>query len=273
MSDEAQLNAAEPEILEPEVQVEEGEVKSESAPDSQSEDESNQKNGVQKRMNELTAKRYEAEAQAKAERERAEQLEKQLEQAKAQPLAQTPEPTPTQVIQPPSPDLFYEDEALYNQKYAEYTAQVTTQAIQAQTESQREAERQRLAQERVRQAQADTQKRIIDNAAELGIDVETVHQSAQTLANRGCTADLIDALTQHEKSAALIDHLAKNPAVFEDVKSESSMLGIIRKLDSLQEDALKRNISKAPEPVETLNGKSAREPDVFEQKYPGAQIL
>ena len=273
MSDETQLNAAEPEILVPDVPVAEGEAKSEPAPDSQSEDESNQKNGVQKRMNELTAKRYEAEAIAKAEKERAEELERQLEQAKAQPLAASPEPTQTQAIQPPSPDLFYEDEALYNQKYAEYTAQITQQAIQTQTESQREAERQRLAQERVQQAQANTQKRIIDNAAELGIDVETVHQSAQALANRGCTADMIDALTQHEKSAALIDYLAKNPATFEEVKAESSMLGIIRKLDSLQEDALKRNISSAPEPVETLTGKSAKEPGVFEQKYPGAQIL
>ena len=41
----------------------------------------------------------------------------------------------------------------------------------------------------------------------------------------------------------------------------------------LESEALKRNLSDAPEPTEVLTGRSAKEPDEFQTEFPGAQII
>jgi len=95
-------------------------------------------------------------------------------------------------------------------------------------------------------------------------------KSAAILQQRGASPDLGVILGKHENSAPLLDHLAKNPADFDQVNQLRDPISIVRALDSLQTKALQRNISSAPEPVTGLTGLPAREGTEFEKRCAGA---
>ena len=76
----------------------------------------------------------------------------------------------------------------------------------------------------------------------------------------------------HEAGAPLLDHLAKNPGDFDQINNLRDPISIIRALDGLQSQALERNISTAPAPIDTLTGLPAREGDTFSKRLPNAVI-
>ena len=83
---------------------------------------------------------------------------------------------------------------------------------------------------------------------------------------------LTHGVLEHENSAALIVHLTQNPSDFDDINGLQG-LQLYRKLDELSPKAIQRKISSAPEPVKGLTGLSAKEPDEFSRRCPGAQFV
>ena len=241
------------------------EVEAESAPASESEHEETQKSGFDKRIDKVTTQKYEAFAERDAERQRADDAVKELEE-----LRKTAAPAPA--LAPPSEDLKFEDEAEYNKQATEYQRNLTLGLINEQREADRATEQARIANDLAAEDQKQARLSIMRSAEELKIPIEEVDKSAGVLIQRGLTPVAIDIITSHEKSAALIDYLAKNPSVFDDVNSLTDPISLTRKLDSLQETALRRNISDAAEPTEVLKGGGASTPDTFEQRHPGVVI-
>jgi len=222
---------------------------------------------VNKRIGKITAEKYAERAEKEAAIKKAAELEQRLreyEQSKASAVSD---------IKPPSPDLYYEDPEKYAREVAEFNAKLVQATLQRELSAQRDAESRKSAEQREIESTRAAIERVMKSAEEAGIPIEELDKSAGLLASRGISPVLNDLVAQHERSAALIDYLAKNPAEFEEVNSMSSPLAVLRKLDSLQSSALKRKISNAPEPSMSIKGGSAREPDEFEKRCPGAKFI
>lgn len=220
-------------------------------------------NGVQERFNKMTAEKYEL-------KDRNAALERQLEEMKqAQTVTAQPEP----IAQPeaaklPDTELQYDNPEEYTRQLAAYSQE---QAIKAIKGEQQAAENARQQQEQV-QAQRDLRVGFIAKAQEAGISEEQAFASISTLDSRGATPELAQALIQHDKAPSLLSHLAENPAVFDEINalSVTNPIGAAQKLLSIEAEAVTRNISSAPPPNTNLNGLSAREPDEFDKRCPGA---
>ena len=223
---------------------------------------------VNKRINQITAEKYQFKTEAQKAREEAEELRRKLaeiEAAKASPIPVD--------IAPPSPDLYYEDPSKYNMEMARYQAKLAETVVQQQSKAAQEAERLRQQEEYRIQSGRAAVANILKSAEEIGLDIDEVNRSAEVLASRGINPSLTDMVAGHEQSAALIDYLAKNPVDFQELNEMRDPLRIIRKLDSLQPEALKRKISNAPEPQTLLKGSGVNEPDELEKLCPGAKFI
>jgi hypothetical protein len=223
---------------------------------------------VNKRFNDITEQRYKEKARADAAEQRLKELEAQ-QQITPAPAGQTTTEPPVE-IQPPSPDLFYDDPDKYASDMAVYQEQVASKAFAKQQEAAQIAERQRLESEQTQQRDIQRQISVEESAKTHNIDIEELNKSAVILNQRGTNPSLGDMLLEHENSAPLIDYLAKNPGDFDQLNQLTNPLAIIRSLDSIQSKALQRNVSEAPEPVTGLNGLGVREGDEFDKKCAGA---
>lgn len=222
---------------------------------------------VNKRINDITAQRYEEKARADAAEARLAELEAK------QPIAPagTQETViPQADIEPPSPDLHYDDPAEYARQMNLYQESIATKSFAKQQESAQAAEEQRLENERNQQQDTQRQMSVEKSAETHGIDINEVHKSAVLLNQRGTNSALGQLLLEHENSAPLIDYLAKNPGDFDQLNQLTNPISIIRSLDNIQPKAIQRNISSAPDPVTGLKGSPAREGDDFDKRFPSA---
>ena len=220
------------------------------------------------RIDKVTSQKYEYKAQAEAAEQRAQELERQLA---AQATVETKAPTPVQVTLPDS-DLQYDDPEKFKADTEAYYRQVAAQEFNSREQAALEAEKLRAAEDNRRVAAENTQKSIVESAERSGLDFADVDKSAGILVSRGMDHSLTQGVLEHENSAALIVHLTQNPSDFDDINGLQG-LQLYRKLDELSPKAIQRKISSAPEPVKGLTGLSAKEPDEFSRRCPGAQFV
>lgn len=262
MTDEIEVESTEPvEQIENEVEQEVVATESESSPDSE-ENHEQKSNGVQKRINELTAQRYE-EKRAKEEAEkRASELEAKLaaqESAKA-----------TSALVPPSTDLQYEDPTKYNQEMAQYVSQLNQQTLQEQQRLRQEADNKALQEAQ----QAELQRSFIESAEKANIGVDDAFKSAEILMQRGVQGTALEnALLQHPQKAALMHHLAQNPHEYDELVRNNHPIKAWEGLKGIESKALKKKISNSPEPIPDIKSNSGKiEDDGFDGMFKNAQF-
>jgi hypothetical protein len=260
MNDEAQANSP----------VESSPTSPASEPSANAEEKPVNQEAVQKRINDITAQRYEEKARADNAEKQLANLQAQQAQTPAAPAGEVPAAQPPAAIERPNPELIYDDPDEFNRQSDAYNEHFVSQAITKQQETAQTAERQRLESEAQQTRQAATERAMIENATTHNIDINELHNAAAILNQRGIGTQLGELMLQHPNSAPLVDYLAKNPGDFDQVNQMTNPYSIMTALNDLSPKALQRNISSAPDPVTGLTGLPAREGDEFDKKCAGA---
>lgn len=221
--------------------------------------------GVQDRINKITAEKYEAKREAQ-------RLQEELEAFKQQQTQATP--VVESEIKPPAlPSDQFDEDAMkqYHEdmiKYTNHAAEVNARKV---FESQ-----QKQVQESKQQAQAkEVQSAYINNAIKDGVDLDKLAGVEQTLNNAGISPQLGQYIMNDPNGAKIASHLADNPALMYDVLSMDPVSAGIKIATEIKTEALSQTpkVSNAPEPIETIQGGGYVEKDEFETKYPGAEFI
>lgn len=211
-----------------------------------------QKNGVQKRISELTRKRKEAEAEAEYWRKRAEESNKRES-------VTTEEPEPPEL---PDPELKFSHPEKYQEAMKQYKADVKafSQQMWAYQSQQGQAQASKVQQE-VESAKVDAVwKAQVESAKEEFKDFDSVALNP----NLPVSEAMAEVIRESDIGAALLYELGKKPDVALNIANMSPVKAAreLGKLEARLQVAPKKE-SKAPAPVKTVSGKgeSAGLPD------------
>jgi hypothetical protein len=249
--------------VEPVIDGEKIEAVAESSPASE-ENHDKKRDGVQERINKLTAKRYE-------EQRRADALEaklKELEQQQAQPQA-----APISITAPKMPDNAYDEDAMakYHADMAAYSVQVAQDAAKQTFEQQQQAA--------VQQQQQASQQQVVSNyatnAARDGVDMDKLRAAEQML-NQGGISDSLGAYIMNDPNGGkIVEYLGDNPSVAYELLSLDPVTAGIKVAGEIKAQALSTTpkVSNAPEPTPTITGGGVVETDEFSKLYPGTEFI
>lgn len=243
------------------VSTEEPEVKAESSPDS-GENHEQKTDGVQKRINELTAKRYEAERRAEA----SEQKLKDFEAAKPAPIADTTDA-------PALPDDLYDDEAMrkYHTETSAYNRKMAESAGKSAYEHQQAAAT-KTAQESKQQEAVSS---YVSNAQRDGVDLEVLRAAEQALTEAGIDPSLGQHIIDDPNGGKIVEYLYNNPAEMHELLSLSPMKASIKIANDIKAKALSTTpkVSNAPAELPNIKGGGTLEKDDFERQFPGTEFI
>jgi hypothetical protein len=253
----------EPELEEVgEGKAEEAVETADSSPDS--EDNHEKITGVQKRINELTAKRYE-------EQRRADALEAKLKEIEAS-KAQAPT-APTTIEAPVMPDDVYDTEAMakYHKDMIAYSTQVAQQAASSTFEQQQQAQQKQAQEAAVQQAVSN----YAANAVKDGVDLEKARAAENFLAQAGMKQELGNYLLNDPNGAKVVEYLGDNPSEAYELLALDPVTAGIKIATEIKPKALSTTprVSRAPEPVPEIKGGGVSDKDDFEQMFPGTEFI
>ena len=222
-------------------------------------------NGVQKRINDITAQRYQ-------EQRRADALQQELEQLKAQSTV-APVAKQEDIKAPALPDDLYDDEAMrkYHAEMQKYSIEAAKQTALSQFESQ-----QRQGAEKAQQAkQAEVLNQYTTNALRDGIDLDKLRVAEQTLNNAGLSAELGNHIMNDPNGAKIASYLADNPSEMYEILQQDVVSAGIRIATQIKPKVLSQTpkVSNAPDPIPEVSGGGFVEKDDFDKTYPGYEII
>lgn len=272
MSD--QLDAKSEEVIEPSlvpakevepVILDDPDTKSTADPSTASEDNHEQKHsGVQKRINDLTAKRYE-------EQRRADALEIKLanmEKAQAQPIQQV-----ATVEAPTMPDDLYDRDAMakYHQDMTAYSVKVGQDASKTTFEQQQRA----VIEQQQKTAQEQSVSAYASNAVRDGVDMDKLRAGEQLLLSAGINPSLGDYIMSDPNGGKIVEYLHDNPADAHELLSLDPVSAGIKIANEIKPRALSTTpkVSNAPEPIPEITGGGVVEKDEFDKLYPGTEFI
>jgi hypothetical protein len=261
---EQQLQSDEAKVEE--VQTTEASQNSESAPETQAEDNSN----VQRRINKITAEKY-------ALQRENEELKKGLKPSQDSAQAPVAPEVDSSTIAPPAPpsDMFDEDAVKkYNAEVVEYSAKVAREAAENSAKSVYEKQ-----QEQARQAahQESTQKMVqsyAEKGLQAGLTQEQMYQNEQVLNGSGISADLGLFIMNDDAGAQIADYLASNPEELHVINAMTPTQAAVKIANEIKPKATgPSNVTSAPDPVAGISGgQGARETDDFTKACPNASF-
>lgn len=247
-------------------EINQPEIIAESSP--ASEDNHEQKsNGVQGRINDLTAKRYK-------EERRANEAEQELAALKAQYANQTPTVQPAQDNNAPVlPEDIYDEEAM--RKYHVDSQAYNTTTAQNAAKNQFETQQQASAQQALNVKHQTNVDTYAANAARDGVNLEKLAVAEQTLKQNGLGNELGSYLLSDPNGAKIVEYLSDNPAEMHEVLKLDPVSAGIRIATEIKAKALSQTpkVSGAPDPIPDVSGGGYVEVDEFSKKYPGAVII
>ncbi len=220
-------------------------------------------NGVQKRINEITAQRY------AAERER-DELRKQLEEAnKSKPQT----PTTSDLVTPSLPDDLYDEDAMrkYHQDMVKYNQEIAQQAGKTAFETQQ----QQIKQQQAQQQEQELIGSYARNAISDGVDVEKLKVAETSLAQAGISPELGRYLMSDRNGGKIVEYLHDNQELMHEVLSMDPVSAGIKIATEIKPAALSTTpkVSAAPDPVPSFTGGGAEPRDDFESKNPGTEFI
>ncbi len=243
------------------VSTEEPEVVAESSPDS-GENHEPKTDGVQKRINELTAKRYEAERRAEA----SEKKLQELEAAKPAPVVDTTDA-------PALPDDLYDDEAMrkYHTDTAAHSRKVAEAAGKSAYEHQQAAATKTAQESKQQQAVSS----YVSNAQRDGVDLDVLKAAEQALTNAGIDPSLGQHIIDDPNGGKIVEYLYNNPAEMHELLSLSPMNASIKIANTIKAKALSTTpkVSNAPAELPNISGGGTLEKDDFERRFPGTEFI
>ena len=241
-------------------------VSAESSPASEETHES-KSNGVQGRINDLTAKRYK-------EERRANEAEQELAKLKAQYVNNAPTSEPAQNTNVPVlPDDIFDEDAM--RKYHVDSQSYYTQTAQGAAKSQYEQQQQESAQK----AQSAKHQVSVDsyasNATRDGVNLDKLLIAEQTLKQNGLSNELGSFLLNDVNGAKVVEYLSDNPAEMHEILSLDPVSAGIRIANEIKPKALSQTpkVSGAPDPIPEVKGGGYVAVDDFDKRYPGAVII
>ena len=268
MSDENNEGMTIPEVISDQPiteEVNQPEIIAESSPASE-ENHEQKTNGVQGRINDLTAKRYK-------EERRANEAEQELATLKAQYATQTPASQSAQDNAPVLPEDIYDEEAM--RKYHIDSQAYNTATAQNAAKNQFEAQQQQSSQQAINaqhQANIDT---YAANATRDGVNFDKLALAEQALKQNGLSDQLGQFLLNDPNGAKLVEYLNDNPAEMHEVLKLDPVSAGIRIANEIKPKALSQTprVSGAPDPIPNVNGGGYVKVDDFNKQFPGAEII
>lgn len=261
MSIDAETN--EPIVDDAQIAVE-PEVNSESSTDS-GENHDKQHDGVQSRINKLTAKRYQA------EREK-DELAKKVAELEAR--VNKPESPKTDIDEPQLPDDIYDEDKMreYHKSMLDYNKSLTSAAVNQSYEQRVKAEQQKAQQAKQQEALG----RYADNAIKDGVDLEKLRVAETTLNQAGISQELGSYIMSDQNGGKIVEYLHDNPAVMHEVLSLDPVSAGIKIATEIKAQALSTTpkVSGAPDPVPDFGGGGGvSTKDDFERNYPNTEFI
>ncbi len=242
------------------------EVNADSSPASE-ENHEEKSNGVQQRINDLTAKRYK-------EKRRAEEAEAKLAEYESKKVITDKAPQATEQLNAPAlPEDIYDEEAMrkYHADSFAYNKRVAESAAQSQFESQ-----QKQSEQQARNVQHQkTVDNYAANATRDGVDLDKLLVAENTLKKAGLTNELGSYLLNDTNGAKIVEYLSDNPAEMHEILGLDPVSAGIRIATEIKPKVLSQTpkVSGAPDPIPEVSGGGYTEVDDFAKKYPGAEII
>jgi len=232
-----------------------------SSPDTEEKQE-NKADGIQKRINALTAKRYEEQRRADA----AEAKLRELESAK-------PVEAPQVVDVPSLPEDPYDSEAMakYHRDMAANQVKVAQDAAKkAFQDSQKvgQEERQKAAQQQVIATYAS-------NAVNDDVDIDKLRAAEAVLGQEGISPMLGQHIMMDKHGGKIAEYLYDNPIVRHELLALDPVSAGIKIANEIKPQALSSTpkVSNAPDPLTDVHGGGVDTKDEFERKYPDTVFI
>jgi len=267
MSEELDANAQQDDSIIMPVQLDKNNTvaaESESSTDSGVNHDNNH-NGVQDRINKVTAQKY-------TEQRRADGLQRELDEMKN--LQPKPVDKPVVAISAPQlPEDLYDDDAMrkYHADNQKYNQELVNGAAKNAYESQIKQGEQQKAQ----QAQQQVIDGYYQNAQRDGVDLDKLRVAEQTFNNSGISNELAQHVMADVNGGKIVEFLHDNPALLHEISNMNPMQAAIKLANEIKPQVLSRTpkVSSAPIPPIEVSGGGVHEQDEFEKNYPGATFI
>ena len=269
MSDETNEGIVMPAVTSDPVtnEIAQPEVIAESSPASE-ETHEQKSNGVQNRINDLTAKRYK-------ETKRANDAEEALAILQAQqPQSQPVQSQTEQALTAPTyPEDQYDEEAV--KKYHSDNQKYYTQVAQGAAKSQFESQQQASKQQDINVKHQVVMDKYAANATRDGVDFDKLLIAEKSLKQAGLSNELGSYLMNDNNGAKIVEYLNDNPAEMHDIMQLDPVSAGIRIANVIKPKVLAQTpkVSGAPDPIPEVKGGGYVAVDDFDKKYPGAVII
>lgn len=225
-------------------------------------DSSPEENGVQKRINKITADKYQI------QREK-DELAKELAELKSQ---QPVEPQ-SDIVAPQLPDDLYDEDAMrqYHADNQKYVAEITTNNVKNVIESQQKTVTEQQQQAR----QREVVTKYAENAQRDGVTIEKLQVAEASLNQAGISPQLGQYLLNDVNGGKIVEYLHDNPDKLHEIVGLDPVSAGVKINSEVRAAALSKTpkVSNAPEPTPDIRGGGYKEVDDFEKKYPGAQFI
>lgn len=223
-------------------------------------------NGVQDRINDLTAKRYQA------ERER-DELRQKLEAAQNQPNTAAPQSVEASSSAPQLPDDMYDEDAMrkYHGDMVAHSDAVAKQQAKAFYDQQQDDVKRKSKEAEV-QATVNT---FAQNAVRDGVDLEKLRGAEQALLSANISPELGQYLLADANGGKIVTHLANNPALMHELISMPPMAAAVKIATEVKQQALSQtpSVTQTPQPIADVRGGGVDVKDIFDRTYAGYEIL
>lgn len=242
------------------------EVETESSPVS-GESHEQKTNGVQDRINKITAKAYQQER-------RADDIQRQLDDANAKLSSQTPAKVEAKAVTAPVlPEDIYDEDAMrkYYNDSASYNQELAQSTVNSTLEDQKR--------KRTEQVQKDKNQELISgyysNAQRDGVDLDKLRVAETMVSQSGIDNSLAQHIMTDVHGGKIVEFLHDNPEVLQELTSMSPMAAAIKIANDIKPQALSQapRVSNAPAPATDIRGGGVIEQDEFEKNYPGATFI
>lgn len=268
MSDENNEGMVIPEVVNNEITTEEvtqPEVSAESSPATE-ENQEEKSNGVQKRINDLTAKRYQETRRADEAAAALKELQDKISQSNTSQQEQT-------LKAPVLPDDLYDEDAM--REYHKSSQAYNTQQAQSYAKAQFEDQQKQSAQQAQDAKHKESLNSYTENATRDGVDFDKLLIAEQTLKSNGLSNELGSFLLSDTNGAKIVEYLHDNPAEMHEILALDPVSAGIRIANQVKPKALSQTpkVSGAPDPIPEVSGGGFVEVDDFAKKYPGAEII
>lgn len=220
-------------------------------------------NGVQERINKITADKYN-------EQRRADDLQKQLDELKTQqPKAQVK----SDLVAPQLPEDIYDEEAMrkYYADNSVYQQEVASQAATSVYERQQQESQTRTQQE-AKQAKVNS---YFNNAMKDGVDPDKLRVAEQTVNQANISDDLANYIMADANGGKIVEFLHDNPAMLHEIASMDPISAGMKINAEIKPAVLSKTpkVSNAPTPPTDIRGGGVHEKDDFETNYPGVEFI